>query len=275
MVGRTLSEIRARLDELSVAVGPYRVVSAKTGDGPFPVTGQQFPDRARAAEAATVASAYRRALRRYDPRVTVHDLIVTEAGVGAERSPEPPATLPEYCHTVAGALFETLSDRHGPVERTVMDAYLDAAERTTDRERLCLTMLERSADAVAARLPASEQATVLLATAGRLPGRASDGEPLAETLETLRTAGLLDGYDVAPSPTAPGRRSHRVALRGYRPSLSELRCPVLPVVVELLRRTAVTPRLSELRRTADGWAFVLATAGDEPAAGLSVAAVGR
>jgi len=132
MVGRTLSDIRARLNELSVAVGPYRVVSAKTGDGPFPVTGLQFPERATAAEAATVASAYRRALRRYDPRVTVHDLVVTEATALGATSPAPPRTVPEYCHTVAGALFETLSDRHGPVERTVMDAYLEAAEGTSE-----------------------------------------------------------------------------------------------------------------------------------------------
>jgi len=274
MVGRTLSDIRDRLDELAVAVGPYRVVSARTGDGPFPVTGLQFPDRATAAEAATVASAYRRALRRYDPGVTVHDLIVTDAGVGTEPSPGPPETLPEYCHTVAGALFETLSDRHDPVERTVMDAYLDAAERTTNRERLCLTMLERSADALDARLSASEQASVLLATASRLPSRAAGDEPLRETLASLQSTGLLRDYDVEPVPADTARRSQRVSLDGYRPSLSAERCPVLPVVVELLRRTAVAPRITDVTRTPTGWAFVVATAADAPADGLSVAGTG-
>ncbi|WP_324662131.1 DUF7551 domain-containing protein [Haloarcula sediminis] len=272
MVGRTLSDIRARLEELSVAVGPYRVVSAKTGDGPFPVTGLQFPDRGTAAEAATVVSAYRRALRRYDPRVAVHGLVVTEAGVGSGTSPGPPETLPEYCHTVAGALFETLSDRHGPVERTVMDAYLAAAEETTDRERLCLTMLERSADALDARLTTSEQATVLATTAGRLPSPDADAEPLADALRSLRATGLLSAYTIEPTPAGPGRRTQRVTVEGYRPSLSAERCPVLPVVVELLRRTAVAPRITDLTRTADGWTFVVATAGDAPAAGLSVAA---
>ncbi|MEF8827986.1 MAG: hypothetical protein V5A49_03060, partial [Haloarcula sp.] len=72
MVGRTLADIRDRLSKLSVAVGPYRVVSARTGTPPFPVSGMQFPDRETAAEAASVATAYRSALRRYDPRVTVH-----------------------------------------------------------------------------------------------------------------------------------------------------------------------------------------------------------
>jgi len=272
MVGRTLSDIRARLDELSVAVGPYRVVSAKTGDGPFPVTGLQFPNRATAAEAATVASAYRRALRRYDPQVTVHDLVVTEAATLDPGWPDPPQTVPEYCHAVAGALFETLSDRHGPVERTVMDAYLDAAERTTDRERLCLTMLERSAEALEARLPTSEQATVLAATAGRLPPVEPDGEPLADTLASLRATGLLAEYAIEPTPGGPGRRTKRVTLEGYRPSLSAERCPVLPVAVELFRRTAVAPHVTDLERTSTGWTFVVATAGDASAAGLSVAA---
>ncbi|MFC6755471.1 MULTISPECIES: DUF7551 domain-containing protein [Haloarcula] len=271
MVGRTLSDIRARLEDLSVAVGPFRVVSAKTGDGPFPVTGLQFPDRAMAAEAATVASAYRRALRRYDPRVTVHDLVVTEATTLGATSPAPPRTVPEYCHAVVGALFETLSDRHGPVERTVMDAYLEAVERTSDRERLCLTMLERAAEALDAQLSTTEQASVLLATADRLPTRDGDEDPLADALQTLRTTGLLADYVLKSTPGGPGRRVLRVRLDGYRPSLSTDRCPVLPVVVELLRRTAVAPHITDATRTASGWAFRVTTTGDAPAAALSVA----
>ncbi|MBX0303144.1 DUF7551 domain-containing protein [Haloarcula salinisoli] len=270
MVGPGLSDIRARLDDLSVAVGPYRVVSAKTGDGPFPVTGLQFPDRGTAAEGATVASAYRRAFRRYDPRVTVHDLLVTEATTLGATTPRPPRTVPEYCHAVAGALFETLSDRHGPVERTVMDAYLEAAERTSDRDRLCLTMLERAAEALDTRLSTSEQASALLATAGRLPPRSVDDEPLADALQTLQTTGLLAEYALESTPCGPGRRAQRVRLDGYRPSLSADRCPVLPVVVELLRRTAVAPRITDATRTASGWTFLVTTTGDAPAAGLSV-----
>lgn len=270
MVGRTLSEIRERLADLAVAVGPYRVVSARTGDGPFPVTGLQFPDRATAAEAATVAVAYRRALRRYDPRLTVHGLVVTETGVGSEASPGPPESLPEYCHTVAGALFETLSDRHGPVERTVMNAYLTAAERTADRERLCLTMLERSADALDTALSTEEQSQVLLAAAERLPSRSTDGDPLPETLGSLERTGLLRDYSVAPGADGPGCRSRRVELVGYRPQLSGDRCPVLPVVIELLRRTGCPPHITELTRTPTGWSFSIATASGLPGTALSV-----
>jgi len=281
MVGRTLADIRARLDELSVAVGPYRVVSTRTGDGPFPVTGRQFPDRETAAEAATVASAYRRALRRYDPYVTVHGLIVTEAGLDGDEPGDRPPSLPEYCHTVAGVLFETLSDRHGPVERAVVDAYLRAAERTVDRERLCLKMLESTAAALDSHLSTDEQATVLRGGAGRLPGRSTSGHlsshtavphPLVETLDALESTGLLGGYSVEPSAGGPGRRPHRVVLSGYRPSLPDGRCPVLPVVVELLRYTSVVPHIGRVTRTEAGWELMISLTGDSPGRQLVVAA---
>lgn len=269
MVGRTLADIRARLDELSVAVGPFRVVSAKTGDGPVPVTGRQFTDRATAAEAATVATAYRRALRRYDPQVAVHDLIVTQTAVGSEAA-HAPQSLPEYCHTVTGALFETLADRHGPVERAVMDTYLSAAETTGDRERLCLKLLESTAATIDARLTADEQATVLLGAASRLPGRRQSADSLGQALDSLQSAGLVERTDIGPVPAGPGRRSKRVTLRGYRPSLPDGRCPVLPVAAELLRRTGVPPHIERASATDDGWELLVSMTGDTPAEGLSV-----
>lgn len=275
MVGRTLADIRARLDELSVAIGPYRVVSSRTGFGPFPVTGMQFPDRETAAEAATVAAAYRRALRRYDPDVTLHGLIVTDSRGASGADDEAPQSLPEYCHRVAGALFETLSDRHGPVERSVMDTYLTAAETEGDRERLCLQMLESTAVALDEELATSEQASVLLSAARRLPGRSGTAEPLASTVTELRRTGLLQSATVEPTPTGPGRRSLRVRLDGYRPSLDDERCPVLPIVVELLRHTSVVPCIDTVRRTESGWALRVSMAGDSPARGLAVAAASR
>lgn len=274
MVGHTLADIRARLDELSVAVGPYRVVSSRTGDGPFPVTGRQFPDRERAAEAATVASAYRRALRRYDPHVAVHGLIVTETHLGAESSRECQPSLPEYCHRVAGALFETLADRHDPVERRVMNAYLEAAESTQDRERLCLEMLESTAAAVDANLAAEEQAAVLRGAATRLPSRRTDGRPVDTALGALRACDLLDAYTVEPTPDGDGRRAHRLAVEGYCPSLSDERWPVLPVVVELLRVTSVLPRVDSVTRDGDGWSCVVSLTGDRVPNALAVADVG-
>jgi hypothetical protein len=271
MVGRTLADIRARLDDLSVAVGPYRVVSSRTGFGPFPVTGLQFPDRGTATEAATVATAYRRALRRYDPDVTLHGLIVTESRGGSGSDDEAPQSLPEYCHRVAGALFETLSDRHGPVERSVMDTYLTAAETTGDRERLCLQMLESTAVELDEQLATSEQATVLLSAARRLPSQSTADEPLSATVTELRRTGLLRSAAVEPTAEGPGRRSQRVRLEGYRPSLDDDRCPVLPVVVELFRHTSVVPCIDAVTRTASGWELVVSIAGDSPARGLSVA----
>lgn len=45
----------------------------------MPVSGLRFADRATAASAVRVAEAYRTHLRRYDPRLPVHDLVVHEA----------------------------------------------------------------------------------------------------------------------------------------------------------------------------------------------------
>jgi len=134
-------------------------------------------------------------------------------------------------------------------------------------------MLERSAAALDAQLATSEQSSVLLATAARLPTRDVDEEPLSDALKALQATGLLAAYTLEPTPGGRGRRAQRVTLGGYRPSLSADRCPVLPVVVELLRRTAVAPHITDVTRTASGLALCVTTTGDAPAAGLSVAEV--
>jgi len=270
MVGRTLADIRDRLSALGVAVGPYRVVSARTGTPPFPVAGMQFPDRETAAEAASVATAYRSALRRYDPRVTVHGLIVCEAPWGTDAVGTGPSSLPEYCHAVAGALFEALSGRHRSVERAVIDSYLDAAEETEDRERLCLAMLESMAEALADHLDPAVQADTLREAAGQLPGKPSGPEPVRDALSDLEAAGLVDETAIDPAAADVGRRPRYITLRNYRPTLSALRCPVLPIAVELLRRTGITPQMADGERTADGWRLLVSLAGDRPAEGVSV-----
>ncbi|WP_336339127.1 DUF7551 domain-containing protein [Haloarcula brevis] len=270
MVGRTLADIRDRLSDLAVAVGPYRVVSARTGAAPFPVSGMQFPDRETAAEAASVATAYRSALRRYDPRVTVHGLIVCEAPWGTDPVDAAPPSLPEYCHTVAGALFEVLSGRHRSVEEAVIDSYLEAAEETENRERLCLAMLESMAEALAAHLEPDAQADTLREAAGQLPRKPSGPDPVRGALAALEAAGLVNEAEMEPAAGGPGRCRKHITLRNYRPTLSDLRCPVLPLVVELLRRTSVTPQMAHAERTADGWRLLVSLAGDQPASGLSV-----
>ncbi|MDS0221536.1 hypothetical protein NDI54_09265 [Haloarcula sp. S1AR25-5A] len=270
MVGRTLADIRDRLSDLSVAVGPYRVVSARTGTPPFPVSGMQFPDRETAAEAASVATAYRSALRRYDPRVTVHGLIVCEAPWGTDAVRTAPPSLPEYCHTVAGALFEVLSGRHRSVEQAVIDSYLNAAEETENRERLCLAMLESMAEAVADRLDPAVQADTLREAAGQLPRKQSGPAPVRDAVSDIEAAGLVDTATIEPAAGGPGRCPKYITLRNYRPTLSDLRCPVLPIAVELLRRTSITPQMAKAERTADGWRLLVSLAGDRPAEGLSV-----
>ncbi|GGN88983.1 DUF7551 domain-containing protein [Haloarcula pellucida] len=269
MVGRTLADIRARIDELSVAVGPYRVRSARTGDSPVPVTGKQFPDRETAAEAASVATAYRTALRRYDPYVAVHGLVVSQTTAGSTTATVT-QSLPAYCHRVAGALFETLSNRYGRIERRVMDTYLEAAETTENRTRLCLSMLESTATAIDEALPPDEQATVLSAAAGRLPRRSTADRPLRSALTTLRSCDLVRSFSVEPTPDH-GESQYRITLAGYRPSLDGDRCPVLPVAVELLRRTGVPPAIVSASRFGDGWRLRVSTVSTVSGSGLAVA----
>ncbi|EMA44895.1 DUF7552 domain-containing protein [Halococcus saccharolyticus] len=88
MTGSTLHTIRATLDALATDGGRYCVVCARTGEHPVPVAGLRFDDRATAARAARVARRYRARLRRYDPRVAIHDLIVCEDVAGVRGRPD-------------------------------------------------------------------------------------------------------------------------------------------------------------------------------------------
>ena len=72
-----------RLEELAVSGGEYLVVCARTGTSPVPVAGKRFPDHETAVEAARVAAAYRTALRGYDDRAPVYDLVVRREPPGA------------------------------------------------------------------------------------------------------------------------------------------------------------------------------------------------
>jgi hypothetical protein len=78
MTEPTLRDIRTHLDALAVDVGRYVVVCARTGEHPVPIAGLRFTDRETATRAARIAQHYRSRLRRYDPRVPYHDLIVCE-----------------------------------------------------------------------------------------------------------------------------------------------------------------------------------------------------
>lgn len=268
MVGHTLADIRRRLDELSVAVGPYRVVSAKTGNSPVPVSGLRFPTRATAAEAASVATAYRAELRGYDPAVRVEDLIVTDYGMGPTDRDESEPDLPEYCHAITAPLFETLSRRHRAAERAVMDRYLDAAETTDDRDRLCVLLVETAAHVLDAYLAPAEQVGVLSSVAETLPAPTTEAEPLRATLDSLEASGLVDTSHLTTA--AAGADQRQVTLRGYRLSGRDGACIVVPVVVELLRRQSAAPQLRRAERVTDGWRLWLSLAGSGPREGVAV-----
>jgi hypothetical protein len=295
MVGTTLVEIREYIDTLAAEAGDYYVACGRTGERPVPVAGLRFARRSAARTAARAAEQYRTALRRYDPNVPCYDLIVcqdaTPAGAARDRGdraavPEqnrddPEATadraartdsgsgtggagpprerraLVEFCHRVAGAVFETLSERgHRAVERAVMGTYFDLAERLPDPDDLCLCLLESMAEALHRRLTPDEQADLLAAAATRLPPADSTDDPLPAALSTLEARGLVGSYSRSPWSVdlVGGTRSVEVRLSEYALAPRRGRLPVLPVVLEL-RRHRLEWRPSSLSAVEldDGW----------------------
>jgi len=274
MVGTTLVELRAHVEALASSGGTYAVVCGRTGERPIPAAGKRFPDRPTAGRAVRATARYRRALRRYDPQLPYYDLIVCEEtgplvpcetpNQRPNQRPDPgagPWTLSapvldgpdqpersdriEFCHRVAAAVFETLSD--GPydgVETAVMDAYFDLAESVADPDDLCLCLLESVATEIDARLAPHRQAAVLAdATAGLVPA-APSSEPVASALTVLQRRGLVGAFTCAPAAVDRSSRARSVAvtLSEYALSPREGELPVLPLAVELYRhRPAWSP----------------------------------
>ncbi|WP_353633246.1 hypothetical protein ABSL23_00540 (plasmid) [Halobacterium sp. NMX12-1] len=291
MVGQTLTEIRARIERLATDDGPYEVVCGRTAERIVPVDGHRFPDREAAATAAEIAEQYRATLRRYDPRVPCYDPIVCEAPA-LERSPAPstskdwafPATARsdaasgriEFCHRVAGALFEALSSRgHDDVERTVMDAYFDAAETTPSRDRLCSRLLEQTAAELDARLPAAEQAAVLADATTHLPDEPTSDPSLAAAFDRLAANDLVGEYALSPWRVDFDADEHRcrVSVTDYALAPVETHLPTLPITVTVLRhhggRSLTVP---EVARVGDDTFELTLTADAEPA-GLTTAPI--
>ncbi|MFB6173846.1 MAG: hypothetical protein ABEI39_04310 [Halobacteriales archaeon] len=243
----------------------------------MPVDGQRFPDRESAVEAVRIAHAYRATLRRYDPRAPWYDFVVCETGSdgGAARPWSfPPAaaadtdsrhTLVAYCHDVAGAVFEALSaSDHDAVERSVMDAYLDAAEDTPDRDRLCLQLLATMATELQDQLPDAARADALQRATVHLPAVEPTRRPVRAALEYLRAKGLLDGFDPRVGPRG---RLQSVAVRGYELAPIDRRLPTLPLSVEVARRAAGHPPVvSGATRTGDAWRISFSSDTGEAAA---------
>ncbi|WP_254838985.1 DUF7552 domain-containing protein [Natronomonas marina] len=77
--GRTLADIRRRLEALADPSGRYYLVCARTGGRPFPAETLRFRDREAALEAAETASAYRARLRTWDERLPFREFVVRAA----------------------------------------------------------------------------------------------------------------------------------------------------------------------------------------------------
>ncbi|MDQ2050426.1 hypothetical protein RBH26_07990 [Natronolimnohabitans sp. A-GB9] len=257
MVGTTLDDIRRYIESLASESGSYYLVCGRTGERPVPASGLAFESRTMARAAARATEQYRAALRRYDPRVPFYDVIVhsrtsdeTHAGGAPPDTPvdeletqtadghDRTRSAVDFCHTVAGAVFETIADSpHAALEETIMDTYFETAETIEDPDELCLRLLESMATELEDHLEPAAQRDVLLAAAQRLPAQPSGDDPLETTLSRLETAGLLETYAIEPTiDLDTGTRSWAVTLDGYALERSAERAVTLPIVLELFRR---------------------------------------
>ncbi|EMA46415.1 hypothetical protein C448_06528 [Halococcus morrhuae DSM 1307] len=286
MIGTTLGDIRDHIESLASDDGEYTLVCSRYGDRPVPAAELRFPNRATARAAAQAAEQYRAALRRYDPRLPYHDVIVQQnaprydgGGPSDRRSSdrsnrvEPDIAgrierheLVEFCHRTAAAVFETLSEAgYDAVETAVMDRYFDLAESISEPDDLCLCLLEGMAVELDTRLDPTAQRDVLSAAARRLssPIRSTDGEPVAATLAYLRDRGVLRGSARSSGAIEPddGVRSVVVELSEYALTPHDGRLPTLPLVVELSRRRSEwLPAPVRVEAIDDGWRIRFAPA---------------
>ncbi|EMA31326.1 DUF7551 domain-containing protein [Halobiforma nitratireducens] len=278
MVGTTLGDIRRYLESLSSETGRYHLVCARTGEQPVPAVGLVFDDRPTARAAVRATEQYRAALRRYDPSLPAYDVIARErplesaAATRADAEPSPFAeqrgrpvadrsagrtagdgrvergSRIDFCHAVAGAVFEAIADSpHDHLERAIMDAYFDLAERIEGTDELCLCLLESMAAELETALDPHSQQDLLLAAARRLPTVASrsdeTGDALESTLARLVAVEFLQGYAVRSRAVDPdtGGRSWTVVLDEYAlgdpdPTGAEPEVVVtLPLSLELFR----------------------------------------
>ncbi|WP_226482274.1 DUF7551 domain-containing protein [Natrinema amylolyticum] len=303
MVGTTLREIRQHIERLASDDGEYYVVCARSGERPVPVAGQRFATRADAADAAQATEQYRAALRRYDPQLPFYDPVAcqerpVDAGrtesdedqCGAartiaddedrpaadpDRNPWDDSPLISFCHDVSGAVFESLSARdHAAAERAIMETYLAAAEATTDRNTLCLVLLETMASELEAHLEAAERMQVLRAAAANLSPVEPADDPVEASLAFLDSLSLVREYGVTrdgiDETDGTGSDVWTVSLRGYAIECGESRFPTLPIGIDILRRSATSSDplgVTDVTALGDGdWQFVLRS--DAAASGL-------
>ncbi|MFB6196242.1 MAG: hypothetical protein ABEI80_08715 [Haloplanus sp.] len=297
MVGTTLVEIREHIESLASDDGEYYLACARTGERPVPAVGARFEGRTAARNAARAVEQYRATLRQYDPRFPYYDVIVRQDSGDPSAdgmTNDPPAEaepwslsepvldaamhrparrdLVEFCHRVAAAVFETLSDAdHDAVETAVMDAYFDLAETVSDPDTLCLCLLESMTTELEGRLTPAEQAAVVAGAGARLQSREPSEHPVSATLDALQDCGLIGEYLRSPWSVDldAGTRSTAVRISDYALSPTHGRLPVLPLVLDLHRRRLDHPP-SALRatETEDGWRVTLVLSNDGDPDGL-------
>ncbi|QAU12030.1 hypothetical protein EKH57_04310 [Halorubrum sp. BOL3-1] len=273
MIGTTLAEIRGHIESLASDDGEYYLVCARYGDRPVPASNLRFDTRATARAAAQATTQYRQALRRYDPQVPYYDIVACQAvsvrtrcvrierlrcdsqstypealaEPVVNRSPSVARELVEFCHRVAAAVFETLSE-HGydAVESAIMDAYFAHAEELSDPDRLCIRLLESMAVELADGLDPSEQVAFLSAAAERLehgpgdatgsPTRSLGEQSVDESLSALRNAGLYRRSTRVIDAEAGERSAELVVeVSGYALRPSDGRLPLLPIALTVHR----------------------------------------
>ncbi|WP_066415557.1 DUF7551 domain-containing protein [Halorubrum aethiopicum] len=223
---------------------------------------------------------------------------------GRSRRNERRRRLVEFCHRIAAAVFEALSEAGcREVETAVMDRYFDLAERVPDPDALCLCLLEGMAAELADRLAAEDLTDILSRAADRLERSSVDGfddadrgtagidvvrpadgaggpadtpddedaaDPLSATLGDLRDHGLLAGFDRVPAATEPldlddgtGSFAETARITGYALSPRNGSLPVLPIVVEFIRRSPERrPTGTRVEPTDDGWTMRVEFEGD-------------
>jgi hypothetical protein len=293
MIGTTLGHLRHHLESLSAATGTYYVVCGRTGEQPVPAAGLSFESRPAARAAVRATEQYRAALRRYDPEVPVTDPIVCQRA-----GPEPAAETSsaeaiapttsdrspiDFCHTVAGAVFETIADApFDGLENAIMDTYLETAETIGSPDELCLRLLESTATELATHLELDEQAAVLTAAAVRLSGRRSTSDPIEGALSRLCSVSLLAGYDYRPrsEPRSGGCRSWELELGEYALGRDGETLVTLPIALELFRQDPARPiRLSDAVRAPShsdsSWRVAVTTGTAECQRGLATLPAGE
>lgn len=281
MVGPTLIDIREHIEALATEDGQYYIRCGRTGDRPVPATRAQFPDRATARAAARATEQYRSALRRYDPQVPYYDLIVCEEAARDVRTVQSQQTTPddseytlsdpvitktttperreliEFCHRVAGTVFETLSDQgHNTIETAVMDAYFDLAETVDDPDELCLCLLESIASELDGHLSPADQTKILTDAATRLEPTDDVSDPLDTTLSALEERGLIERSTRSPWSVDldGGTGSVVVTIDGYALKPRDGRLPVLPLTLELFRHQPQrVPKSVDVASVDVGW----------------------